>query len=129
MPAVPVPAERGVEPVWPSGLRALPASSGVVGGAMFFGVRGKTQVLLQHQPPWRHQETTFKVGCTDLSGGLSISEYSSRLFLHNYVHPHDIRTIMASFDVVPVSLELSLCCTVLTNLTFFLFHIVQNSDL
>ena len=84
---------------------------------MFFGVRGKTQVLLQHQPPWRHQETTFKVGCTDLSGGLPISEYSYRLFLHNYVHPHDIRTIMASFGVVHVSLELSLCC--INRLSFF----------
>ena len=57
-----------------------------------------------------NHETTFKVGCTDLSGGLSSSEYSSWLFLDKYVHPHDIRTIMASFDVVRVSKELSLCC-------------------
>ena len=55
-----------------------------------------------------NHKTTFKVGCTDLFGGLSSSEYSSRLFLHKYVHPHDIRTIMASFYVARVSKELSL---------------------
>ncbi|XP_037416913.1 putative E3 ubiquitin-protein ligase SINA-like 9 [Triticum dicoccoides] len=49
------------------------------------------------------QETKFKVACTDLSDGLPNSEGSFEIVLPKCVHPLDMDTITAIFDVLNVT--------------------------
>ncbi|KAM0859700.1 hypothetical protein ACQ4PT_047013 [Festuca glaucescens] len=52
-----------------------------------------------------NQETKFKVAFTDLSNGLPDSDDACHFFLPKFVHPFDIETITAEFDVGTVRMD------------------------